>query len=148
MKVAIANDHAGVEYKNILKKFLEDMGFEVLDFGTNDTASVDYPDYAGKVARAVQRGEVERGILICGTGVGMSIAANKYKGIRASLCGDTYTADMTRRHNDSNILVMGARVIGVEIMLSVARVYFTTGFDGGRHLKRIEKIENNPLNED
>ena len=78
----------------------------------------------------------------------MSIAANKYKGIRASLCGDTYTAEMTRRHNDSNILVMGARVIGVEIMLSVARVYFTTGFDGGRHLKRIEKIENNPLNED
>lgn len=144
MKVAIANDHAGVEYKKILKKYLEETGFEVIDYGTNETASVDYPDYAGMVARAVQRGEAERGILICGTGVGMSIAANKYKGIRASLCSDTYTAEMTRRHNDSNILVLGARVIGVEIMLSVAQTYFSTGFDGGRHLKRIEKIETNP----
>ena len=92
MKIAIGNDHAGVEYKFILKKFLEDMGHEVINFGTDETSSCDYPDYADKVAKAIQRGEADRGVLICGTGVGMSIAANKHKGIRASLCGDTYSA--------------------------------------------------------
>lgn len=141
MKIAIANDHAGVEYKFILKKFLEDMGHEVINFGTDENASCDYPDYADKVAKAVQNGEAERGVLICGTGVGMSIAANKHKGIRASLCGDTYSAEFTRRHNDSNVLVLGARVIGVEIMLSVAQVYFSTEFEGGRHQRRIDKID-------
>ena len=89
----------------------------------------------------MQNGEAERGVLICGTGVGMSIAANKHKGIRASLCGDTYSAEFTRRHNDSNVLVLGARVIGVEIMLSVAQVYFSTEFEGGRHQRRIDKID-------
>lgn len=141
MKIAIANDHAGVEYKFILKKFLEDMGHEVINFGTDENASCDYPDYADKVAKALQNGEAERGVLICGTGVGMSIAANKHKGIRASLCGDTYSAEFTRRHNDSNVLVLGARVIGVEIMLSVAKVYFSTEFEGGRHQRRIDKID-------
>lgn len=141
MKIAIGNDHTGVEYKFILKKFLEDTGHEVINFGTDETSSCDYPDYADKVAKAIQRGEADRGVLICGTGVGMSIAANKHKGIRASLCGDTYSAEFTRRHNDSNILVMGARVIGVEIMLSVAKVYFSTGFEGGRHQRRIDKID-------
>lgn len=141
MKIAIANDHAGVEYKFILKKFLEDMGHEVINFGTDENASCDYPDYADKVTKALQNGEAERGVLICGTGVGMSIAANKHKGIRASLCGDTYSAEFTRRHNDSNVLVLGARVIGVEIMLSVAKVYFSTEFEGGRHQRRIDKID-------
>lgn len=141
MKIAIANDHAGVEYKFILKKYLEDLGHEVINFGTDENASCDYPDYADKVAKAVQSGKAERGVLICGTGVGMSIAANKHKGIRASLCGDTYSAEFTRRHNDSNVLVLGARVIGVEIMLSVAKVYFSTEFEGGRHQRRVDKIE-------
>lgn len=142
MKIAIANDHAGVEYKFILKEHLEKLGHEVINLGTDEHSSCDYPDYAAKVAKAIQSGEVERGVLICGTGVGMSIAANKHKGIRASLCGDTYTAEFTRRHNDSNVLVFGARVIGVEIMLSVANVYFSTEFEGGRHQRRVDKLEN------
>lgn len=141
MKIAIGNDHAGVDYKFILKDFLEKQGHEVINFGTDEHASCDYPDYAAKVAKAVQSGEAERGVLICGTGVGMSIAANKHKGIRASLCGDTYSAEFTRRHNDSNVLVLGARVIGVEIMLSVAKVYFSTEFEGGRHQRRVDKLE-------
>ncbi len=142
MKIAIGNDHAGVEYKFILKEFLEKQGHEVINLGTDEHASCDYPDYAAKVAKAITSGEAERGVLICGTGVGMSIAANKHKGIRASLCGDTYTAEFTRRHNDSNVLVLGARVIGVEIMLSVAKVYFSTEFEGGRHQRRVDKLEN------
>lgn len=141
MKIAIGNDHAGVEYKFILKDFLEKQGHEVINFGTDEHVSCDYPDYAAKVAKAVQSGQAERGVLICGTGVGMSIAANKHKGIRASLCGDTYSAEFTRRHNDSNVLVLGARVIGVEIMLSVAKVYFSTEFEGGRHQRRVDKLE-------
>lgn len=142
MKIAIANDHAGVEYKFILKEHLQKLGHEVINLGTDEHTSCDYPDYAAKVAKAVRSGEADRGVLICGTGVGMSIAANKHKGIRASLCGDTYTAEFTRRHNDSNVLVLGARVIGVEIMLSVATVYFSTEFEGGRHQRRVDKLEN------
>lgn len=142
MKIAIANDHAGVEYKFILKEHLQKLGHEVINLGTDEHTSCDYPDYAAKVAKVIQNGEAERGVLICGTGVGMSIAANKHKGIRASLCGDTYTAEFTRRHNDSNVLVLGARVIGIEIMLSVANVYFSTEFEGGRHQRRVDKLEN------
>ena len=140
MKIAIANDHAGTEYKKVIKAHLEEAGHTVENFGTDETTSVDYPDYAEKVANAVTKGGFELGILICGTGVGMSIAANKVKGVRASLCGDCFSAEMTRRHNDSNILCLGARVLGIDLALRIVDTYVNTPFDGGRHARRIAKI--------
>jgi len=141
MKIAIANDHAGTEYKFKIKEHLEEKGYEVTDFGTDDTASVDYPDYAEKVANAIRNGQADLGILICGTGVGMSIAANKFRGIRASLCGDCFSAEMTRRHNDSNILCLGARVIGLDLAKRIVDTYVEACYEGGRHAKRLAKIE-------
>ena len=141
MKIAIANDHAGVEYKNSIVKMLEENGHEVINFGTDSNASCDYPDYAQKVARAVQQNTVERGILVCGTGIGMSIAANKFKGIRASLCADEFSAEMTRLHNDSNVLCLGARTLGIEVALRIVKKYIsTTEFLGGNHARRISKF--------
>lgn len=140
MKIAIANDHAGTEYKKVIKAQLEELGHTVENFGTDETTSVDYPDYAEKVANAVTNGGYELGILICGTGVGMSIAANKVNGVRASLCGDCFSAEMTRRHNDSNILCLGARVLGIDLALRIVDTYVNTPFDGGRHARRIAKI--------
>ena len=140
MKIAIANDHAGTEYKKVIKAHLEELGHTVENFGTDETTSVDYPDYAEKVADAVTKGGFELGILICGTGVGMSIAANKVNGVRASLCGDCFSAEMTRRHNDSNILCLGARVLGIDLALRIVDTYVNTPFDGGRHARRIAKI--------
>ena len=140
MKIAIANDHAGTEYKKVIKAHLEEAGHTVENFGTDETTSVDYPDYAEKVANAVTNGGYELGILICGTGVGMSIAANKVNGVRASLCGDCFSAEMTRRHNDSNILCLGARVLGIDLALRIVDTYVNTPFDGGRHARRIAKI--------
>lgn len=140
MKIAIANDHAGTEYKKVIKAHLEEAGHTVENFGTDETTSVDYPDYAEKVADAVTKGGFELGILICGTGVGMSIAANKVNGVRASLCGDCFSAEMTRRHNDSNILCLGARVLGIDLALRIVDTYVNTPFDGGRHARRIAKI--------
>ena len=146
MKIAIANDHAAVEYKNLLAKRLQEQGHEVINFGTDDNASCDYPDYAKKVCQAIQCGKVEYGVLICGTGVGMSIAANKYKGIRASLCDNPFVAKMTREHNNSNVLCMGARVIGVDLMYEISDTYFSTPFSelesAGKHTRRINKMEN------
>ena len=145
MKIAIANDHAGVEYKNSIVKMLEENGHEVINFGTDSNASCDYPDYAQKVARAVQQNTVERGILVCGTGIGMSICANRFKGVRASVCDNILTAKMTRRHNDSNVLCMGARIIGIDLMLAIADEYFSTPFDeeeiADKHTRRINKIK-------
>lgn len=140
MTIAIANDHAGTEFKFEIIKHLEDKGYTVLNYGTDDKASVDYPDYAKLVADAIKSGKADSGVLICGTGVGMSIAANKIDGIRASLCGDCFSAEMTRRHNDSNILCLGARVIGIELAKKIVDSYFSASFEGGRHQVRVDKI--------
>lgn len=141
MTIAIANDHAGVEYKWLIKDMLESQGHTVINYGTDVAESCDYPDYAEKVAKAVNCGQAERGILICGTGIGMSIAANKFKGIRASLCTDEFTAEMTRLHNDSNVLCLGARVLSEDMALKIVKKYIqTTDFLGGKHATRISKL--------
>ena len=145
MKIAIANDHAGVEYKNILIKFLKERGHQVINKGTDTQDSCDYPDYAKAVANSILSKESDFGVLICGTGVGMSICANRFKGIRASLCTNTFVAQMTREHNNSNVLCLGARVITVEEMLKIADAYFSTEFselqNPDKHTRRINKIE-------
>ena len=141
MKIAIGSDHAGFESKNQIKDYLLSLGHEVKDMGTYSSESCDYPEFGYKVAKAVQSGEFEKGVVICGTGIGISISANKVKGIRCALCTDTFMAEMTRRHNDSNVLARGARVTPVEKMKEIVKVYFTTEFEGGRHAARIAKIE-------
>ena len=145
MKIAIANDHAGVEYKNILIKFLKERGYQVINKGTDTQDSCDYPDYAKAVVNSILSKESDFGVLICGTGVGMSICANRFKGIRASLCTNTFVAQMTREHNNSNVLCLGARVIAVEEMLKIADAYFSTEFselqNPDKHTRRINKIE-------
>ena len=148
MKVAIASDHGGIRIREEIKKLMDEMGIEYIDLGCECETSVDYPDYAIPVAEKVANGEVDRGILICGTGIGMSIAANKVKGIRCALCHDVYSAKLTRQHNDSNILAMGERVIGPGLAREIAKVWLTTEFEGGRHARRVEKnaqYENNQL---
>lgn len=142
MKIAIANDHAGVDHKNLLVKHLTDKGYEVVNLGTDTALSVDYPDYAEKVAKAVQAKTADLGILICGTGIGMSIAANKFKGIRAALCGDCYSAELTRKHNDANVLCLGARVVGSDLMIKIADTFLSASFEGGKHAVRLGKIQN------
>lgn len=146
MKIAIASDHAGFHLKEAIKKILESLQIPYDDYGTRDTESVDYPDYAEKVAREVQNGS--RGILCCGTGIGMSIAANKFKGIRAAICNDVYTAQMSREHNDSNILILGGRIHkDYESVSDIVQVWLQTGFEGGRHSRRLEKISHLELQE-
>lgn len=140
MKVAIGCDHAGVDLKHEVARFLREQGHEVADFGTEGTESVDYPDFARRVAEAVRSGQAERGVLICGTGIGMSIAANKVPGVRAALCHDVYSARLTREHNDANVLTMGARVIGPGLAVEIAKAFFGGEFAGGRHARRVDKI--------
>ncbi|MBR7092287.1 MAG: ribose 5-phosphate isomerase B [Clostridia bacterium] len=140
MMIAIACDHAAVELKKEVEELLTSLGLAYKDFGTYDTASCDYAVFAARAARAVASGACERGILICGTGIGMSIAANKIKGIRCSLCGDPLSAKLTRAHNNSNMLAMGARIIGPELAKEIVRVWLDTPFDGGRHQHRIDLI--------
>jgi len=140
MKLAIASDHGGWELKQHIKEILEEMSIEYRDFGPLSCESVDYPDFALPVAEAVASGEFSRGILVCGTGIGMSIAANKVKGIRAALCHDTFSARATREHNDSNILALGERVVGKGLAGEIVKIWLTTEFQGGRHQKRVEKI--------
>ncbi|MFP4194931.1 MAG: ribose 5-phosphate isomerase B [Desulfosalsimonas sp.] len=140
--IAIGSDHAGFDLKETVKQQLSDLGCEVEDFGPGGTESVDYPDYAVKVAGGIDRGEYDRGILICGTGLGMSMAANRFKGVRAALCNDLFSAMMSRRHNDANILVMGGRVIGTELAAQIVRTWLDTPFEGGRHSLRLEKFCN------
>ena len=135
--IAIGADHAGVFMKNDLKKFIEDMGYEVKDFGTFTDDSCDYPVYAKAVSEAVAKGDFEKGILVCGTGIGMSMAANKVKGIRAAVCTDPKSTEFTRRHNDANVLCLGARIIDEETAENLVRIFLTTEFEGGKHLKRI-----------
>ncbi|MBU9724368.1 MULTISPECIES: ribose 5-phosphate isomerase B [Bacillaceae] len=140
MKVAIGSDHGGLNLKREITNLLQEMGIEYEDVGCDCTDSVDYPDYGIPVAEKVANGEVDRGILICGTGIGMSIAANKVKGIRCALVHDLFTAKVTREHNDTNILAMGERVIGPGLATEIARVWLSTEFEGGRHATRVGKI--------
>ncbi|MEJ5362297.1 MAG: ribose 5-phosphate isomerase B [Spirochaetota bacterium] len=138
MKIAIGNDHAGVELKRYILQHFKD--YEFVDMGTNSTESCDYPDYIQPVARAVQEKQVDLGIAICGTGIGASIVANKHKGIRAALCTNEFMATMARRHNDANVLVLGARVVGVDLAIHIIEAFIKAGFEGGRHQRRLEKI--------
>lgn len=140
MKVAIGCDHGGFHLKQVIMTFLESKGIPFYDFGGYSEAPVDYPDIADPVAKAVASGEYDRGILICGTGIGIGIAANKVKGIRAALCHDTFSAHASREHNDANILTMGERIIGPGLAVDIVDVWLTTEFEGGRHLRRVEKI--------
>ena len=140
MKVIITADHAGMTVRNEVIGLLEEMGIEYEDTGCSCETSVDYPDYALPAAERIASGEFDRGIFICGTGIGMSIAANKVKGIRCALTHDVYSAKLTRQHNDSNVLAMGERVVGPGLAREVAKVWLETEFDGGRHANRIGKI--------
>ena len=140
MKIAIGCDHGGFELKNEIRDHLRDRGFEVEDFGITELKKVDYPEIAVRVAHAVADGKCDRGILVCGTGIGMSIAANKVKGIRAAVCSDHFSAKYTRLHNDANILCLGERVMGVEVAKSVTDAFLSADFDGGRHQQRVDKI--------
>ena len=138
--VALGADHAGWELKEALKAWLIDQGHQVLDFGTHSPDPVDYPDYAEQVAEAVTVAKMERGILVCGTGIGMAITANKVPGVRAAACSDLYTARMSREHNDANVLALGGRLMGREMALEIAKAWIETGFAGGRHSGRVDKI--------
>ena len=140
MKIAIGSDHAGFAYKRELETVLRALGHTVEDKGTTSEASTDYPDYAEKVAHAVAGGEADRGVLICGTGIGMSIAANKVNGIRAAVVTDENTAELSRRHNDSNVFCAGARVTPVVKVAEALKIWLATPFEGGRHQRRIDKI--------
>ena len=139
--IALGCDHGGYALMQSVKKHLDELGLEYKDFGTYSTDSCDYPVYAKAAANAVASGECERGILICGTGIGISIAANKVKGIRAALCSDCFSAEMTRRHNNANMLAMGARVLGEGLALQIVDIFLNTPFDGGRHARRVDMIE-------
>ncbi|MCS6958255.1 MAG: ribose 5-phosphate isomerase B [Aquificaceae bacterium] len=141
LSVAIGSDHAGYPLKEKIKEFLLSKGYKLLDFGTQSTTSTDYPLFAREVCLSLQRGEAQRGILVCGTGVGMCITANKFKGIRAALCLNEYMARMSRKHNDANVLCLGERVVGVDLALSIVEVWFSTDFEGGRHEKRVKFIK-------
>lgn len=140
MKIAIGNDHAATELKFIIKEYVEGMGHEVINFGTDDNESCDYPAYGKKVGEAVVNGEADCGILICGTGVGISIAANKVKGIRAAVCSDVATAHLVKEHNNANIIAFGARIVGVELAKDIVKTYLEAEFEGGRHQRRIDMI--------
>lgn len=140
MKILIGSDHGGFELKEDLKVFIQELGHEVKDYGTYDAQSCDYPDVAFQVAEDIVKGVGERGILVCGTGIGMSIAANKVKGIRASLCHDTFSARFAREHNNANILTLGGRVIGKGLAREIVRVWLEANFTGERHARRLNKI--------
>jgi len=150
MRMGIACDHGGFGLKEELKAYLRSIGIDPVDFGSFDETSVDYPDFGVQVAEKVSRGELERGILICGTGIGMSIVANKFPGVRAALANELYSARCSREHNDANILVLGGRVIGPGLAREIVKVWLETPFSGGRHQRRLDKIdalEKNPVKE-
>ena len=140
MKIALGSDHGGYRLKNEIISFLKENGYELKDFGTFSTESCDYPDFAEKVAEAVVSKEFDFGILVCGTGIGISISANKVPGVRAALCSDTFSAHATREHNDANILALGERVVGPGLALDIVKTFLTSKFQGERHQKRIDKI--------
>ncbi|MBI3755329.1 MAG: ribose 5-phosphate isomerase B [Deltaproteobacteria bacterium] len=140
-KIAIASDHGGIELKEDIKIFLKEKGFDVLDMGTNGNESVDYPDYGVPLSEKVSQAKLEKGILICGTGIGMSIVANKFPNVRAALVSDVYSARMAKEHNDANILVIGGRVAGKGLAREMVRAWLEAKFEGGRHQKRLDKIK-------
>lgn len=140
MKIGVGCDHAGLELKNEIVSILSGLGIGYIDYGTNSPESVDYPDFGEKVSEAVSSGRIDRGILICGTGIGMSIVANKFPRVRASLCNDLFTAKMSRLHNDANILVLGGRIIGKDLAKEIVRTWIGTPFEGERHCMRLKKI--------
>ncbi|MCL1848190.1 MAG: ribose 5-phosphate isomerase B [Clostridiales bacterium] len=140
MKIAVGSDHGGFQLKETIKAWLLENGYEVEDKGTYDEQSCDYPDYGKAVALEVAGGKADKGILACGTGIGISISANKVKGIRAAVCGDTFSARMCRLHNDANILSLGQRVTGPGLALDIVEIWLNTEFEGGRHANRIEKM--------
>lgn len=141
MQIGLACDHGGFELKEELKAFLKSLGIEPIDMGTFNEDLVDYPDFGVLVAEKVSRGELEKGILICGTGIGMSMVANKFPRIRAALANDLYSSRCSREHNDANILIIGGRIVGMELAKEIVRVWLETPFAGGRHKRRLEKIE-------
>jgi ribose 5-phosphate isomerase B len=141
MKLGIAADHGGFELKEFLLDFLKKEKYEVEDFGCFSEESVDYPDFAHKLCQSLLSGNIERGILICGTGLGMSITANRYKGIRATLSNDLFSAIMGRRHNDSNVLVLGGRIVGKALAIEILEKWLQEEFEGGRHIRRLVKID-------
>lgn len=140
MKIAIAADHGGFELKDSMVEYIKSLGNEVMDLGTNSADSVDYPDYAKKVCEEIQQGNSDLGILICGTGIGMSLAANKFEGIRAVCVSDVYSAKMSRNHNNANVLCIGARVIGDEVAKLIIKTFLENEFEAGRHQRRVDKI--------
>ena len=141
MKIAIASDHRGYELKCKLVPLVQHLGHELVDYGTDSNESVDYPDFAEKVAKDISRGAIARGILICGTGLGMCIAANKFSGVRAVTCHDDITAEISRRHNDANVLCLSADLLGERLVVRMVEIWLKTEFEGGRHARRIEKIQ-------
>ncbi|NWH05132.1 ribose 5-phosphate isomerase B [Desulfobacter latus] len=140
-QIIIGSDHAAFELKEKIKELLTGLGYEVEDVGTHSTASVNYPDFGKKVAGAVSNGIFDRGILLCGTGIGMSMQANRFKGVRAALCSDIFSARLSRQHNDANILVMGGRMVGDILAFELVREWLATPFEGGRHLDRIRSLD-------
>ena len=140
MEISIGSDHAGFQLKESLKDLLESFQHTVFDEGTSAEESTDYPDFAARVAQSVSEGRVQRGILVCGTGIGMSIVANKFPGVRAALCHSLETARMSRQHNDSNVLALGSRLLSRDLALTIAAEWLKTHFDGGRHQRRVDKI--------
>ncbi len=140
-KVALASDHAGFDLKELVKEHLSGRGFTAVDLGPGSPQSVDYPDYARKVCEAILSGKASRGVLICGTGLGMSMMANRYRGIRGALCHDHFTASAARRHNDANVLVMGGRILGPDLAREIVDTWLDTPFEGERHERRIRKID-------
>lgn len=142
MQIVIASDHAGIQLKSALCEEITHLGHEAVDFGPDTSTSVDYPDYGKKVAEAISNGLYQRGILICGTGIGMSIVANKFANVRAALCHEPLSAKLSRLHNDANILVLGGRIIGLEMAKEILKVWLETPFEGGRHSLRLQKICN------
>ncbi len=140
MKIAVACDHGGFRFKNVLIQEMKNPGYEVVDFGTYNEDRCDYPDYAVKAARAVASGECEKGVVVCGTGIGVAITCNKVHGIRCALCHDVFSAKATRAHNDANMLAMGQRVIGEGLAVEILNAWLNTDFEGGRHVQRIEKM--------
>jgi ribose-5-phosphate isomerase (EC 5.3.1.6) len=140
MKIAIASDHGGLQLKKVIINYLKQSGYQITDFGTENEESVDYPDFAGKAAKAVAKGQCDKGIVICGTGIGVSITANKIKGIRCALVHDCFSAKATAQHNDTNMLAMGQRVIGEGLAIDIVHTWLTTAYEGGRHDLRIKKM--------
>lgn len=140
LTIALASDHAGFDLKSSLVTFCTELGFKILDLGTHTSESVDYPDFAQKMAESIHKEQANMGILICGSGIGISIAANRFKHIRAALCTDPETATLARAHNDANVLVLGSRIINIDIAKSCVKTFLTTDFDGGRHMARVSKL--------